>query len=185
MASDLPSPRLLKLFILAASLLSWQQISLWIKSSNQGEINKLKFESGLENSKRLALLNSKLKEIQYSCTGDLGMIPSGLRSSRAFIIHKYSLISFPSDSEALNSSILPKQDWSYPLYSPILTYMQQKTPVGHMPEHCHLPHPTSLSDDRHGVDVHRKQTVTPHHFSVRKGAKNVPMQLNVSHSSLA
>lgn len=77
----------------SSSYLSWlhlcwvdNRFSLWIESSNQGEINKLKFESGLDNSEeRLALLNSKLKEIQYSCTGDLGMLHLGPRSSRALL----------------------------------------------------------------------------------------------------
>lgn len=52
--------------ILTASLLSWQHISLWIKSSNQGEITSWNLSLVLEEFWEISMVHSELKEVQCS-----------------------------------------------------------------------------------------------------------------------
>lgn len=53
--------------ILIASLPSWQQISLWVKSSNQGEITSWNLSLVLEEFwGKISAVHSELKEVQCS-----------------------------------------------------------------------------------------------------------------------
>lgn len=87
--------KLLKLFLLTASLLSWQEISLQIVSSNRGERNKLKFESYLEELWSKISVVSLSVETQYLCTDCLRMLSSVRSSSSLLYSHILSGSPFP------------------------------------------------------------------------------------------
>ena len=113
--------------ILIASLLSWQQISLRIKSSNQGEITSWNLSLVLEEFwGEISVVHSELKEVQ--CSESLFMywwFPLVLDPQALCSTNKCFLVPF---SLWLSGLIALKKDWSG--HWPSLSLLE------HCPDRC-------------------------------------------------
>lgn len=174
--------------ILITSLLSWQQISLRIKSSNQGEKTSWNLSLVLEEFwGEISVVHSELNEVQ--CSESLFMCwwfplvldPQALCSTNNWFLVPFSLW--------FSGLTITEQSLVWPLTLPVppralpwqifhRRYLQT------MYTNPHLPCLTRLPDDKHCSRLCPENPWWPLIIS-EKWAKNVPMQLNVSCSSLA
>lgn len=151
MTSDPSSPKLLKLFILIASLLSWQQISLWITSANQREVMSWNLSLVEEFWGKTSAVTFQVEGNAViweppSCTDGLRMLPSGPGSSSSLL---YSPM-FPSLlSLWLCGLTISKRRLVQPLTLsvPLITlpweiFNRKRLQAMSMTMYTHLPYPT-------------------------------------------